>query len=413
MLVLKNTTNWFDFKWTEFLSMKPWTVLSDSLQTYLLSLSFVEMHSIALSKGSHDKLHPDLSSVLQCRNNLDDMMADASSVEDRSLTSLWKHMSPKKHHEVLRFTNFLGDCFQGLGSAVVVDIGSGLGYLPQTIHRHYSVPVLCVESSTQLCATADLLSAESAADVTTVCHSLSGDDLATCERAIINKLDSEGKRSASLLLTGLHCCGDLTPAALQLFLSSTSFVGITVVSCCYHKMTLKADSGYANFPMSSAVRTMLSDAGLCLSSFALRLAAQESCTSWAKWSASDHAHHRQRVAFRSLLDAHLRRSATSHQVAPRVVRKASKAADLEGYFRACGLACDDAEVCALQEEHRVGCAFVEPFLFLQMLVQPLLEALLLLDRAAFLRENGAREVQLVRLFDSSVSPRCVAIVAKK
>lgn len=55
------------------------------------------------------------------------------------------------------------------------------------------------------------------------------------------------------------------------------------------------------------------------------------------------------------------------------------------------------------------------FYLLRMCLSPVIESLILLDRLMFLMENGfckqIGEAFLVRLFDSVLSPRCMALVA--
>ena len=50
--------------------------------------------------------------------------------------------------------------------------------------------------------------------------------------------------------------------------------------------------------------------------------------------------------------------------------------------------------------------------FFQVLLQPIAEALLLLDRVMYLEENGA-SASLHKIFDDRISPRCFVTVAQK
>ena len=85
------------------------------------------------------------------------------------------------------------------------------------------------------------------------------------------------------VITGLHACGDLSSATLKWFVSNSSLVGLSLVSCCYHKMV--------HFPMSKTYENCifgikkdvasneLIEKFSCLRSpFALRLASQEPFT---------------------------------------------------------------------------------------------------------------------------------------
>lgn len=57
---------------------------------------------------------------------------------------------------------------------------------------------------------------------------------------------------------------------------------------------------------------------------------------------------------------------------------------------------------------------IGPYWSLRAALGPLLETLILLDRLLFLQEQGSTlEAYLLPIFDPSISPRNVAIIAKK
>lgn len=56
---------------------------------------------------------------------------------------------------------------------------------------------------------------------------------------------------------------------------------------------------------------------------------------------------------------------------------------------------------------------LETLLVLQILFQPVAEALILCDRVTFLKESGVARVSLQKLFDDRISPRCFVTVAEK
>lgn len=56
---------------------------------------------------------------------------------------------------------------------------------------------------------------------------------------------------------------------------------------------------------------------------------------------------------------------------------------------------------------------VESFTILQALLQPVAEALLLIDRVTFLRERGIVDANLLKIFDDQLSPRCFVTLAWK
>lgn len=56
----------------------------------------------------------------------------------------------------------------------------------------------------------------------------------------------------TLLLTGLHACGDLSATLLRLFVACPHIVGITSVACCYMKLST-GEGARPGYPMSNWV----------------------------------------------------------------------------------------------------------------------------------------------------------------
>ena len=56
---------------------------------------------------------------------------------------------------------------------------------------------------------------------------------------------------------------------------------------------------------------------------------------------------------------------------------------------------------------------METLVILQVLLQPVAEALILVDRVVYLRENGISQASLLQIFDDRISPRCFVTMADK
>lgn len=56
---------------------------------------------------------------------------------------------------------------------------------------------------------------------------------------------------------------------------------------------------------------------------------------------------------------------------------------------------------------------LETLIILQVLLQPVAEALILVDRLVFLEENGLARASLKQIFDDRISPRCFVTMAEK
>ena len=92
------------------------------------------------------------------------------------------------------------------------------------------------------------------------------------------------------VLVGLHACGDLSNSTLKLFVSNAEIQGLSLVSCCYHKMirfplsTVFKQRIIADRHTDSSENSNASDKLSCLKSpHALRLASQEPFTRYVLW----------------------------------------------------------------------------------------------------------------------------------
>jgi hypothetical protein len=67
----------------------------------------------------------------------------------------------------------------------------------------------------------------------------------------------------------------------------------------------------------------------------------------------------------------------------------------------------------LWNQHKAYCHLVEIVTGLQMAVQGVAESFILADRAAYLQEHAVPSVDVVKVMNDCVSPRCLALVARK
>lgn len=74
---------------------------------------------------------------------------------------------------------------------------------------------------------------------------------------------------------------------------------------------------------------------------------------------------------------------------------------------------DEAFLDQLKQSYRHKERLLELFYLIRMTYAPVLETLILLDRALYLKEQSVDSVFLVKLFDAVVSPRCYGLVALK
>ena len=176
---------------------------------------------------------------------------------------------------------------------LVVDIGSGVGHLARTLAYLVGVDVIGIEGNPAYVAGAVERDAKCAALLAG--RARAGDaaaaallarrgatrhlaqfvhtdtDGAIFEALVRRALDlPEGVPTPSLVIVGLHTCGDLGPTLLRLFAEQPFVRGVVSVACCYMHMTEDSDdefvvpppAGRLGYPLSHVVADRLPDARL-------------------------------------------------------------------------------------------------------------------------------------------------------
>eukprot|EP01012_Entosiphon_sulcatum_P019704 TRINITY_DN24625_c0_g1_i1.p1 TRINITY_DN24625_c0_g1~~TRINITY_DN24625_c0_g1_i1.p1 ORF type:complete len:539 (-),score=64.97 TRINITY_DN24625_c0_g1_i1:22-1638(-) len=226
-------------------------------------------------------------------------------------------------------------------------------------------------------------------------------------------------------LCSLHACGELTVTMLRLWLGNPEFQLLAAVGCCYYKMGGEDDTG--PFPLSHHLRNTVN---FNCGKGGLKLAC-EALTTWCEKSDDEYQfmlmHTFYRCAFQLLLK--------------RLFEVEYPQLFVKGFIRkdACGSFPDfcarafprlrnktqPAKVYTLPPVHelevfwrsldRIAPDRLLRFLFLRAVISTLLEGLVAMDRYLFLVENcqPGWQVDLVALFDETISPRNLCILAAK
>ncbi|KAK6986103.1 protein RRNAD1-like isoform X1 [Biomphalaria glabrata] len=353
-------------------------------------------------------------------------------------------MNPKKLHEVSRMAPFVNDIMLEADCNLIVDVGSGLGYLDHILHQQYGHSVIGLEvnechiSSAERRASKQGLSChclksmkfnitsdvECAQRFEEMIAQLAPTILRGCEHAVTGKHKSQHDASCNeaprpkVCLIGLHCCGDLTPAMMSFFHTVTCVRSLCCISCCYHKMMYSSGS-FSKFPLSSTVKTQLSNVqkqnpSWQISPCTLRLGAQQTRASWREQSVEDHKDHMKHVAFRALLEMAV--GANFPEIRKRV-RKCdftSLSAFSDSFFHT-----DEKstfykdKLYELYAKYEQEINLIEFFTCLQVIVQPVVETLIYQDRLIWLLESGYQNSKVIPLFDDQISPRNLALVSYK
>ncbi|KAF4386602.1 hypothetical protein F8388_006557 [Cannabis sativa] len=443
-------------------------------------------------------------------------------------TVLAQGMNQKKKHEVEVLSAVVSSITNSVTAHTIVDVGAGQGYLAQVLSFHYQHSVIAIDASSHHGSVTDaraerikrhytsqmrkselilLKSGKRSLIVpkTITCHVMSIDtlkDLTSAARVNNSGQDCDnndtelqqslrhGDNKTSVVLAGLHACGDLSVMMLKAFLDCKEVKAVVSIGCCYNLLSEEGfdhvNSEYG-FPMSRGVKS----AGLPLGK-SLRDLACQSAERWRCLETDAGAHnfemHAFRAAFQMVLNKYypevmtrspsigrqgkaLRRlqkratfdsalnhkdstCASSHRMQSKlkestepergdIFSSVSETTSLSGRDSLSGSECENANCTAdndflflrysqsglchlglksLQdiELHRIW-KEVEPFsefigLYwsLRAALGPLLETYILLDRLLFLQEQGNTiEALMLSIFDPALSPRNVAIIAKK
>jgi hypothetical protein len=129
-------------------------------------------------------------------------------------------------------------------------------------------------------------------------------------------LKQEFKNINNICLIGLHACGDLSVHISRIYLEMDIAELLILISCCYHKLTLKnikekinsnnKKEYFNNFPLSitleKAVSALNIDIGVFFKRPFMRLAGQETSDRWLTMLEETHNQHSFYVLARAILE---------------------------------------------------------------------------------------------------------------
>jgi len=326
-----------------------------------------------------------------------DANADSTVLAGVSLNT---KATPKKVAEVSAFSSLVARMCRSQGVTCLIDAGCGLALLGRALTSLHGVRVIGVESNSATCGGARTRMEKSGGV---------GRHEILCGRLGHAFPPPELKAEA---VVGLHCCGDLTSDALDLFALRTSMDFAAVIPCCYHRSERRE-------PRSRAGRLALAshDSAAIFSLPSLRLAAQEPLQ--RRLAADDEEFREEALAFgrRAVFEAWMRQEGLPEacRARRRPVRRPGLLSSTDYYRKALtgyGV-CGEDDVEALlpsllqfeEEECGLGVFTVLANLnLMQLSLQSSLEFFHLLDQASFMREKGF-EVEVAQIFDLALSPR--------
>ncbi|KAJ1866403.1 hypothetical protein LPJ78_001868 [Coemansia sp. RSA 989] len=427
-----------------------WQQLPDDWQEYLEQVEVTGLVAMA-STGQVDASAPEslrsyVKDMFRLRLNYQGPLI-AAAAADSEQGELWyflEGMNPKKRVEVQLLSQLVSTVAKESQCSLVVDVGAGQGYLSRVLaYSSYSLPVLAIDSSPKQQRGAESMQRRTI-------KRLQGSRAAQhgfkweagraqqLQHTVMHVgLDRTGELAATAhsraaggrwMLCGLHACGDLSSAVLKTFVESDA-AAVAVVPCCYNHISETRQGTVAGFPLSREMH------GIRLGQNALKTA----CQATSRWDSCPEATLAafRRNHFRALLHYLM----VAHgQVAPDAMAPAvGKVTNTE--LQAAKVSVDassdeiafttyvlaaltklnhawrpTAEQCVeCYREHGTGLQQIAAAWTLKSLAGPLVECMLVVDRAMYLAEHcrGSGRVSAFALFDPVTSPRNVVLVAQR
>lgn len=372
---------------------------------------------------------------------------------------LRRHVKPKKQHEIWRLGKVLQQLSKATGCDRVVDVGAGQGHFSRFLAFSLGLSVTAVEGDGRLVSLAEHFDQELLRELEKAqargssrrpplsqhhpnTASNPTDPASLCPRCpqhVAGWLDPQAPGqefllaptpgpalaarnplagpvdSEQVLLTGLHACGDLSVALLRHFAHSPQVVAVTSAACCYMKLSTclePTDSSLPGYPLSTWV------AGLPghMLSYRAREAACHAVEEYAERLSRDSECLRIHC-YRAVLETLIQAADPSKKHLGVQTMKKAHTLSFPEYARlgltlvgldSATVPVDSESVCTmLCQQHKVVA-----FFSLVLLLAPLVETLILLDRLLYLREQGF-QCALVPLFNPRFSPRNLVLVATR
>ncbi|XP_074650744.1 methyltransferase-like protein 25B [Tubulanus polymorphus] len=236
-------------------------------------------------------------------------------------------------------------------------------------------------------------------------------DEASSNETMISINNNYNYCSGDFILTGLHACGDLTPTIIRVFTQSPQMSALVSVGCCYMKMTCGEDLN--GFPMSDFVKS-LPDHDL---SFEARSSACHFNENYQQ-RLIDNLPELKLHSYRAALQVIIRnRDSDMIHGAVKICAKKYQHASFTEYanigLRKLGM---DGEIneseLKIAEQNLLSWKNVVAFNVLHLMLTPVIETFILLDRVLYLHEHGIAAI-LKPIFDPKISPRNFVLLAMK
>jgi len=408
----------YDFKVTNILSDNVLEQIPLEWLTFLKSLTIQQFNDIFYSEESQAGLPKEVAQFIESYRQIK-VSFQQCPLSSSPLSNIQKRgIKVKKEHEIVNFANFIEErCLAG-DMTNIVDVGSGLGYLGEELTRR-GFEVLGVEGSEGHSERAEKRKNLGNSHSFDTVHLKIDGTRESCDK--LTKLVKKGS-----CLVGLHCCGDLTPLLVDIFLKTQIFSSLMLVSCCYHKMSPSPSKpGFERFPLSPQVVSAVKNSKKprVFNGYMLRLGAQETCKRWLATGMEDHRKHMNNVGFRAVLEKVVKDNDIELKKKKRKGTFKSDCDNIDAFRMSLPerYHLDESKIGSLSQqifqcfqENSHHFTLFEILTGLQFLLQSVIENLIHLDRRLYLQNySDLSECGIFEIFDDLLSPRNKVIYAKK
>ncbi|WQF89188.1 Putative Methyltransferase domain-containing protein [Colletotrichum destructivum] len=328
---------------------------------------------------------------------------------------LTSRMNTKKKAEVSTAVAYIRSVCEANNITHVIDMGSGQGYLSVSLAFLFpDLRVLAIDGSESQLAASSAAAAGLGIPEGRIRHLrryVDGTPPLAAEMAAW----AGGNRC---MLVGLHACGNLSEHMLKYFTTASFITHLGAIGCCYNHIVPRSASCPDGFPISAKMR----DGGLVLSATAL----MTGCQAPNNWDRADltkeESVYSKRRFYRALLekvffDKGIRLDTESRPVWG--ARKGDTASFVQFARRAVGVlgvdgsGIPDGELALYESRYRDYSSRIAILWMLSVLCCKAAESVIALDRWWFLVENGGHNVDVLPVFDYTISPRNLMIVASR
>lgn len=326
---------------------------------------------------------------------------------------LTDRMETKKVNEVSVAAPYIHSICQARGITHVVDMGSGQGYLSNTLGYLFpSLRVLAIDGSESQIAGSKAFATSLGIPEHRLQHLVRYID---GSMALASDIDAWAS-GQKCLLVGLHACGNLSEHMLRYFATCSCITHLTAVGCCYNHIVMRSESYPGGFPISERLRKR----NVTLTPTAL-MAGCQAPNNWARTDLTKpKSMYSRKQFYRSLLEKIFHDKGIHINGQPNWGIRKGDLASFESFTRRAmeSLGVEQGtisntdiaeyETCYASHEGRISILWT-----LSVLCCKAIESVIALDRYWFLVEHGARNVDIVPIFEYKISPRNLMTVAEK